>query len=291
MVVKSRGEGDSHFAVFDCTTAALLAAVDLQRARAEVIGPRVRIALHTGEAEPRDGDYLGLLVNRTARLRSTAHAGQIVLSRVVAELVEDVEGVVVRSLGLHRVRDFGRPLELFQACADGIPTAFPPPVTLDTANTSVMTVVFVDQLDSTERARREPHILADWQRPLFRTLRVTADAFDGRFLKLIGDGCLVAFEDPRAALGFTHDLLGQPEFCFRIAVSAGLVEVVEGELSGLPLFEAASKLKHTRAGECWVAPVVAELIGGAHIGAPNGQAASELLAAPKHHRDTSSLVM
>lgn len=55
-VVKARGEGDSHFAVFDTATEAVGAAVEVQRALAPHPWPTVRIGLHIGEAEPRDGD-------------------------------------------------------------------------------------------------------------------------------------------------------------------------------------------------------------------------------------------
>src|SRR5260370_341466 len=72
-VVKSRGEGDSLFAVFARATDALAAAADLQQALIAAAWPtadplRVRMALHTGEAELRDGDYFGPAVNRCARL-------------------------------------------------------------------------------------------------------------------------------------------------------------------------------------------------------------------------------
>ena len=80
MVVRPRGEGDSRFCVFRRATDAVVAAAAMQGAlHAEPWPPeaplRVRLALHTGEADRRDGDYYGSAVNRCARLRAVAHGG------------------------------------------------------------------------------------------------------------------------------------------------------------------------------------------------------------------------
>src|SRR5918912_4320459 len=91
-VVRPRGEGDSRFAVFPRASDAIAAAAAVQRALHEEPWPaetrlRVRMALHTGEADLRDGDYYGSAVNRAARLRAIAHGGQTVLSTASQELV------------------------------------------------------------------------------------------------------------------------------------------------------------------------------------------------------------
>lgn len=260
VVIKARGEGDSHFAAFHQATGAIGAAIDLQRGRAEVAWPRVRIALHTGEIEPRDVDYLGELVNRTARLRGAAHGGQIICSRVVAELAAELDKVDLRSLGTHRVRDIPTPVELFQICSPGLPAEFPPLVTAGTTASTVMTVVVADRVGSSKIARDPDAKLVDWQGPLLRALRTEANANHGRFLKLLGDGCFVAFEDPRAAIAFTDAICGDPSLHVRAAISAGVVEVIEGELSGAPLFEVARQVKSLEAGSVWVAPVVEALV-------------------------------
>src|ERR687885_500475 len=93
-VVRPRGEGDSRFAVFARATDAVAAAAALQQALyAEPwftpLPLRARMALHTGEADLRDGDYYGTGVNRCARLRAAAHGGQTVLSQATYDLVRE----------------------------------------------------------------------------------------------------------------------------------------------------------------------------------------------------------
>src|SRR6185436_2718114 len=72
---------------------------------------RVRIALHTGEADLRDGDYYGSAVNRCARLRAIAHGGQTLVSAVTAGLSAGAlpEGAALRDLGEHRLKDLAQP--------------------------------------------------------------------------------------------------------------------------------------------------------------------------------------
>src|SRR6476659_4525712 len=85
-VVRPRGEGDSRFAVFARASDAVAAAAALQQALHDEPWPtpsplRVRMALHTGEADLRMDDYYGSAVNHCARLRAVAHGGQTVLSQ------------------------------------------------------------------------------------------------------------------------------------------------------------------------------------------------------------------
>ncbi len=140
VVVTERGEGDSFFTLFARPSDALVAACALQRALAEepwpaeVVPLRVRMALHTGEVESREGsDYRGAAVNRCARLRAVAHGGQLLLSAATYELVRDAvpDGVSLRDLGDHRLKDLTRSEHIFQAVIPGLPTDFPPLPTLD----------------------------------------------------------------------------------------------------------------------------------------------------------------
>ena len=94
------------------------------------IGPlRVRMALHTGAAEERDGDYYGPALNRAARLLSTGHGGQVLLSEATAELVRDAparRATACVDLGEHRLKDLIRPERVFQVAAPDLPADFPP---------------------------------------------------------------------------------------------------------------------------------------------------------------------
>ncbi|MGE2724795.1 BTAD domain-containing putative transcriptional regulator [Mycolicibacterium pulveris] len=120
-LIKTRGEGDATFSVFDRPSAAAMAAIELQEAiRHEpwkLAQPmRIRIALHTGEVGLRDGDYFGRAVNRAARLRSLATGGQILCSGATAELVIDSlpEDVVLADLGTRQLRNLARPEHVFE---------------------------------------------------------------------------------------------------------------------------------------------------------------------------------
>jgi DNA-binding SARP family transcriptional activator len=115
-LIKSKGEGDSCVAAFHRPMDGAAAAVDIQRRiRAEewpVVAPvRVRIALHTGEAELREGDYYGRTLNRAARLRTLASGGQTVCSRATGDLIADdlPEGTRLVDLGIHELAGLSRP--------------------------------------------------------------------------------------------------------------------------------------------------------------------------------------
>jgi predicted ATPase/class 3 adenylate cyclase len=138
-LVRSRGEGDSLFAVFSRASDAVACACALQRAFVAEPWPpgaplRVRMALHTGEADLRDGDYYGSAVNRCARLRAIAHGGQVLLSGVTQGLAGAAlpAGASLRDLRVHRLGDLERPEHAFQLLHADLPAEFPPPRSLDT---------------------------------------------------------------------------------------------------------------------------------------------------------------
>ncbi len=125
--------GDAFCAAFHTASAAASAAVAAQRAlHAEawdrVGGLRVRMALHTGAAEQRDGDYFGQTLNRVSRILAAAHGGQMLLSLPTEELVRDSlpAGVRLRNLGERRLRDLSRPETIFELIAGDLPSDFPP---------------------------------------------------------------------------------------------------------------------------------------------------------------------
>jgi predicted ATPase/class 3 adenylate cyclase/Tfp pilus assembly protein PilF len=131
--------GDAFCAAFGTATDAAEAALACQLALleegwAEEVGAiRVRMALHTGAAEERDGDYFGPPVNRVARLMSAAHGGEVLLSLPAQELVRDQlpPGTTLRDLGEYRLKDLFRPERVFQLLAPELPSEFPPLRTLD----------------------------------------------------------------------------------------------------------------------------------------------------------------
>jgi hypothetical protein len=123
-LVKPRGESDSHFTVFDSTADAARCALEL----AMRVQLPLRMAIHTGAVELRDGDYYGPPVNRCARLRATASAGQIVASATAADhvRVEAADDVSLQSLGLHFLKDLVQPEHVFQVSRPGESGEFPP---------------------------------------------------------------------------------------------------------------------------------------------------------------------
>jgi predicted ATPase/class 3 adenylate cyclase len=117
--------GDGMAAAFGSASAAVAAAVAAQRSFAAEPWPtatslRVRMGLHTGEAEERDGDYFGTVVNRAARLMAIGYGGQVLCSSTTAELVGDDE-FTFSDLGEHRLRDLDRPMHVFQVGAGSFP--------------------------------------------------------------------------------------------------------------------------------------------------------------------------
>jgi class 3 adenylate cyclase len=125
--------GDAVCAAFATAPAAVAAALTAQRALyAEPWGStgplRVRMALHTGQAEVQAGDYLGGPLNRVARLLALAHGGQVLLSGPTADLVLDYlpPGASLRDLGTHRLKDVQRPEHVFQLVVPDLPWEFPP---------------------------------------------------------------------------------------------------------------------------------------------------------------------
>ncbi|CAA9576383.1 MAG: Transcriptional regulator, AfsR family, partial [uncultured Thermomicrobiales bacterium] len=126
--------GDAVQAAFPSAPRAVAAALDAQRALlaedwSAVGGLPVRMALHAGEAAPDGrGDYLAPTLNRLARLLSTGHGGQVLLSQAVQQLARGAlpEGAALRDLGEHRLRDLLEPERVFQLLHPELPEAFPP---------------------------------------------------------------------------------------------------------------------------------------------------------------------
>ena len=130
--------GDAFRAVFADPAAALAAAVAVQQAAGTEPWPgglpvRVRMALHSGACVERDGDYVGPVVNRAARLLATGHGGQVLVTGATYELLADQlpGGIGLRDLGEHRLPDLGRAERVFQVTGPGLAGGFGPLRSLD----------------------------------------------------------------------------------------------------------------------------------------------------------------
>jgi predicted ATPase/class 3 adenylate cyclase len=125
--------GDGFFAAFPSPRQCAAAVLAMQQALETHAWPagqrvRVRMGVHTGEgAQTATTGMLGMDVHRAARIAAVAHGGQIVLSEAAAVLVRDglPDGGVLTDLGAHRLKDLGRPEELFQLSAPGLQASFP----------------------------------------------------------------------------------------------------------------------------------------------------------------------
>lgn len=134
-VVKTTGDG--LHAAFSRAPDAVAAAVDGQRALSDhdwgtVDELRVRMGVHFGEAQPREGDYFGTTVNRAARIMAVGNGGQVLVSGRVAGLLGGATPADTRleDLGLHRLKDLADPEHLFEVVDDRLGRSFPPLETL-----------------------------------------------------------------------------------------------------------------------------------------------------------------
>ena len=131
-------EGDSFFVVFSSAPLAVAAAASVQRSLAAEAWPaggevRVRMGMHTGDGLLSGGSYVGLDVHRAARIANAGHGGQVLLSASTRALVESSlpDGVALREMGEHRLKDLSRPERIWDLVVDGVPSEFPPLRTLN----------------------------------------------------------------------------------------------------------------------------------------------------------------
>jgi predicted ATPase/class 3 adenylate cyclase len=125
--------GDGTQSVFSTAGKAVAAALAAQRSLLAEPWPTppgplsVRMALHAGEAAPRDGDYLAAPLNRLARLLASGHGGQILATQAVRQLAREAlaPGIAWRDLGAYRLRDLHAPEEVYQLVAPELPDHFP----------------------------------------------------------------------------------------------------------------------------------------------------------------------
>ena len=123
-------EGDSFFVAFPSPAAALQAAAEAHRSLAAHTWPdggmvRVRVGVHTGQAVVMDDNYVGLDVNRAARITAAGHGGQTLVSETTRDAVGDTvpPGLTLTDLGRHRLKDVGT-VRLFQLEGEGLAAGF-----------------------------------------------------------------------------------------------------------------------------------------------------------------------
>jgi predicted ATPase/class 3 adenylate cyclase len=126
-------QGDGFFAVFSSARDCVAAVLEMQQSLQAYAWPagehvRVRMGLHTGEAERTAVGLVGLDVHRAARIASVGHGSQVLVSETAAALARDwlPPGAGLTDLGEHRLKDLGRPERIFQLSTAGLPAQFPP---------------------------------------------------------------------------------------------------------------------------------------------------------------------
>ncbi|HUR73950.1 MAG TPA: AAA family ATPase, partial [Sporichthya sp.] len=125
--------GDGMCAAFPAEAGAVRAALAAQRELAGAdwsgVAPlRVRMAVHSGPAQRRAGNYFGPTLNRAARLMAAGAGGQVLCSQAAAVRLADgaAPGIVLVDLGEHRLADLGRAERVYQVSEPSTPAVFPP---------------------------------------------------------------------------------------------------------------------------------------------------------------------
>ena len=220
--------GDAFCAAFATAPDALRAALSAQQAVVaeawDLPAPLlVRMALHTGAAEERGGDYFGQPLNRVERLMSAGHGMQTLLSGATQELVRDhlPDGASLRDLGARRLKDLGRSEQVFQLLHPTLPADFPPLRSLDNPDLPNNLPQQITSFIGREKQVEEVKTLLTRTRLLTLTgaggggktrlsLQVAADLLDRYF-----DGVwlveLAALSDPALVPQAVADVLGVKE--------------------------------------------------------------------------------
>ncbi|HKC90980.1 MAG TPA: adenylate/guanylate cyclase domain-containing protein, partial [Candidatus Limnocylindria bacterium] len=200
--VEVRVEGDALFVVFPVAVDAVRAAAAAQRALAKATFPhgatvRVRMGMHTGEGRPASAaagaDYVGIDVNRAARVAAAGHGGQVLLTAATATLARSdlADTAALRDLGEFRLKDLANPEHIYQLVISGSPADFPPLRTLDRIRT------FLPPQPSTFIGRARE--IAEGQRLLERARLVTLTGPGGtgktRLSLRIAEESAEAFDD------------------------------------------------------------------------------------------------
>jgi predicted ATPase/class 3 adenylate cyclase len=159
VVVTARGEGDSYFAVFASAVAAVEAAGACQLRLGTEQWPggaalRVRMGLHTGDAQVHEGDYVDHApINRCARVKAAAHGGQVLVTKTTRDLVGGRlgGGFGLKRLGEFQLRDLAEPELLYQLTHADLPDDFPPLQTVHVGNLPLPVSSFIGRARELEQ--------------------------------------------------------------------------------------------------------------------------------------------
>jgi predicted ATPase/class 3 adenylate cyclase len=222
--------GDGFFVAFPTAPTAVAAAAAATRALAAHSWPegaalRVRMGLHTGAPQHVGNRYVGLDVHRAARIAAAGHGGQILLSASTRALTaEDLpEGVTLRDVGAHRLKDLQHPEPITQLVLAELPSDFPPLKTLDRQAHNL-------PIQPTVLLGREEQVLALSAllgRPDVRLVTVTGPGGIGKTRLALQVAAEVLEDFPDGVWFVTLSRLSDPELVLpTIAQSLGLREVV-----------------------------------------------------------------
>ena len=247
-LIKTRGEGDATFSVFERPSGAAAAAIELQDAITyepwALREPmRIRVALHTGEVELRDGDYFGRAVNRVARLRSLAGGGQILCSGATAELVIDSlpDDVLLADLGMRQLRNLARPEHVFELRVETDDVLPQEPTSEPPIERPAMPSVLAGPGPFVGRGRELARLLATWQNALAggtRAVLIAGEPGVGK-TRLAGEWSRQAYEQGAVVLyGRCDEDLGAPYQPFAEALRALVPCLGASRLRGLRGIEA-----------------------------------------------------
>ena len=209
-------QGDSFHFGFPTAGDGARAAADAQNALASYAWPtkpiRVRIGLHTGEPTIADGLYAGLDVHRAARVMSTAHGGQILVTSRTAELMQSdaPDGLPLRDLGEHRLKDFAEPMRLYQlgsgdfrpprsfeGAEAAVPTEAESPAEAPFLARKTVTLLFSDVTGSTALGESlDPETTRRMMSRYFDEMRVVVERHGGTVEKFVGDAVMAVFGIP-----------------------------------------------------------------------------------------------
>ncbi len=197
-LVKTRGEGDSTFSVFELATDAVRAAADVRRRLEEQRWPagielRVRLAVNTGEVLGRDGDFYGPAINRAARLRSLGRGGEILVGAATAALVADAlpPGTTLVPVGKRELQGIRRQEEVFMLASDDRRDESAPVPSSDRSWMPPTTTPFVGRDDGVARFQ---DVLAAAERGAGRLILLGGEPGAGktRLLAEVGQGAAEA---------------------------------------------------------------------------------------------------